>query len=563
MSHVAKVQSRPFFWLRYREIIVGFAIFLCAIALFSFSWPYSLSNWNYFLIGGVSTVGAERVLNGEIPYRDFWTMYAPGQYYLLAIIFQVFGKHLLVEVIAASIIGALSALLCYQIVLKLSDQRLLGISSAAIFVASTYNIRNRLGSYPPAILLILLAHYSVIRFYQTQKSRYLLFSGMATGLSILFKHDIGIYSSIVILLGVFVEHRLASNTNTNTNTPSLSIKFLFYISSTTFTVLPVLFTFSALAGRQMVEDLLIFPLTDFRFARPEVYPNILPIGVFARSPLELLENLTNYIKFAVPFFLLLLGFVGIGLAIGSRNHEHVALGTMFATAFLLHYGAAHVQINTHIVTMSIYGTFLGAIVYDLLLNQISSGYRRLFSVFILALVLGWFFSLLGKSVYREWQNRNMSTSMVEIEKVAGIKVPDEEAQNLTKLVNFVKSHVPPDQAIFVGLHRHDVIVIGDVMVYYLIDRPIATKFHELHPAIADTEQVQKEIISELRENEVSLIVLKHIFTNAQLDPVKQNLLVNLPHIGAKNLDSYILENFNKIRSFGPYEVWHHKGEVFQ
>ena len=46
---------------------------------------------------GLVLVGADRVLHGEMPYRDFWTLYGPGSFYLLAGLFRVFGEFALVE----------------------------------------------------------------------------------------------------------------------------------------------------------------------------------------------------------------------------------------------------------------------------------------------------------------------------------------------------------------------------------------------------------------------------------------------------------------------------------
>ena len=40
---------------------------------------------------GIIAFGAVRVMDGQIPYRDFWTQYSPGQLYVLAGLFQVFG----------------------------------------------------------------------------------------------------------------------------------------------------------------------------------------------------------------------------------------------------------------------------------------------------------------------------------------------------------------------------------------------------------------------------------------------------------------------------------------
>ena len=46
---------------------------------------------------GLVLVGADRVLRGDMPYRDFWTLYGPGSYYLLAGLFRLFGEFALVE----------------------------------------------------------------------------------------------------------------------------------------------------------------------------------------------------------------------------------------------------------------------------------------------------------------------------------------------------------------------------------------------------------------------------------------------------------------------------------
>jgi uncharacterized membrane protein len=89
------------------------------VILFVGPLAFSSVDWFFDLTGGVQTVGAERVLAGEITYRDFWTMYAHGHFYLLALLFHIFGTHLLVEVIAGSVVSATAACLCYLLVFNL------------------------------------------------------------------------------------------------------------------------------------------------------------------------------------------------------------------------------------------------------------------------------------------------------------------------------------------------------------------------------------------------------------------------------------------------------------
>ena len=44
-----------------------------------------------YMLGGVT-----RILDGQVPYRDFHHTYAPGRFYLVAALFRLFGEDLLV-----------------------------------------------------------------------------------------------------------------------------------------------------------------------------------------------------------------------------------------------------------------------------------------------------------------------------------------------------------------------------------------------------------------------------------------------------------------------------------
>ena len=54
---------------------------------------------------GKSICGVLRVLEGQVPYRDFWIMYAPGQFYAIAGLFWIFGSECLVQGITVILIN--------------------------------------------------------------------------------------------------------------------------------------------------------------------------------------------------------------------------------------------------------------------------------------------------------------------------------------------------------------------------------------------------------------------------------------------------------------------------
>jgi hypothetical protein len=526
------------------------------MGLYSLSWFYDP------LIAGVGTDGAERVLAGEIPHRDFWTMYAPGQFYLLAVLFRIFGTHLLVEVVAASVLCTAAACVCYWLVMNLGGRRTAAVTSAAIFVAATFltGYCKRIGSYPPSILFVFIAMTFMVLYYKTRKQGYLIAAGLATGAVAVFKHDVGGYTAIAIITGLMVHHFLVRET-TSLRLRSLLLKLTAYSAGTAAIALPVLIYFGILAGPDMFENLIVFPLTDFPFARPEGYPSLIPLWIYDESPLRMLAKFFHYVIFTVPFVLFLLGIIATVLAIRRRRPEYAAASATFSVGYLLHYSAAHVQINTHIITMSVYAFWLGVIFYDLVGSKFFTGKHFVIRLLVPGLLAGWLLSLSARPIYDAWKFRKTATVELRLTKISGLMTSPRKAHTLSNLVACVHQNLSQGQELFAGMHRHDVIVASDTMIYFILDRPSATRYHELHPAIADTAPIQNEIINDLQRKNVSLIILKRMFSDKVLDRVKEKFLINLPQIGATELDEFIRENFTKIEQFGSYAVWKKKERI--
>lgn len=70
---------------------------------------------SYPLDEGILLRGAERILHGQVLYRDFFGFYTPGSYYGLALLFRWFGDSILTGRIALLLEGAAMAALTYLI----------------------------------------------------------------------------------------------------------------------------------------------------------------------------------------------------------------------------------------------------------------------------------------------------------------------------------------------------------------------------------------------------------------------------------------------------------------
>ena len=68
--------SRVRLWLRWSLPAVGVALFLLPLVSSSIVYP----KWDEFIV----SFDAQRILNGQIPYRDFFNFIPPGIFYFLA-----------------------------------------------------------------------------------------------------------------------------------------------------------------------------------------------------------------------------------------------------------------------------------------------------------------------------------------------------------------------------------------------------------------------------------------------------------------------------------------------
>src|SRR5260370_20508031 len=71
---------------------------------------------------GILLQGGQRILEGQIPYRDFFSFYTPGAFYLVAAMFKVFGNAFVVARMSLAITGAACSVVTYALARRVSSR---------------------------------------------------------------------------------------------------------------------------------------------------------------------------------------------------------------------------------------------------------------------------------------------------------------------------------------------------------------------------------------------------------------------------------------------------------
>jgi hypothetical protein len=100
----------------------------------------------------------------------------------------------------------------------------------------------------------------------------------------------------------------------------------------------------------------------------------------------------------------------------------------------------------------------------------------------------------------------------------------------------------------VGAGRHDKLLQNDLVFYFVSERMSGTKWHDLHPGIQTTQEIQAEMIADLKRTGTTYVVLDSSFDD-WIEPNQSRF-----SSGVRLLDDYIRQNYSQVASFGPISI---------
>jgi hypothetical protein len=537
------------------------------------------SGWRTaFLVGGLATlvfcagiplglssmktvVGADRVLAGELPYRDFWTMYAPGSFYALAALFRFVARELWVQGLACCLALGASAALFHRIQREQGLGERPSLILSAIVVVMLWRPAPELSSYPCALPLLLGALLLVLRHLRAEAGG-LLRAGLCLGAAACFKHDVAGYVAIGLTGALWVSwmvswrggERPAGRMHPGPATFLLAVSALVVAA-------PVGAFFAMQAGGDAWEDLFRFPAGTFPLVFADPWPGWLPelglLFAWLRDPGDLrlgqsaFGGLSAWAACILPhvFF-----WGGLGMVlVRGRSWPLATLGNaiLWLALLPLFHSAAHVQQNTHVWSMGLACLSLWGMAWRV------REHAKPVRVLLLALLVVYagghalrpamsLFVALRELPGGEW---------LELPGARGIRVPAQQAAYLRPIANRVRAEVPLDEPIHVGLFRHDAIVVSNQQFYFLGERRPATRYNELHPGVGDRAEVQREMIADIERSGARLVVLWEFgWPEERLDAILAERRLAIPELGSTLLDEHLRERFELLERHGEYAV---------
>lgn len=506
---------------------------------------------NHFDEGFVST-GAVMILRGDLPVRDFYILYGPAQYHLTAALYGLFGENLLVSRAAHVVMLALLGAAVAGISSKLTQRRW----PAAWCVVATFVIATGISTpnsgYPavPGVLLLMGAALVLSRWARGHQDRDLVLASCIVGLVGLFRWDFAIFGFMALctaLVGISMATRRGRLWRT-----------LGLVTAPGAALLLVGFApFVVLGGAvQWFVEVPRFLLLEFKQWRNTEFVGPMLSGLWhavkagdaytASRSLSLL-SMAAWPLVAAPTAIVIAG-LRLWRGTGQVQRADVLALTLGVMALLLHN-----QMRVRSGFPQGYPSFVAALPLLAYLwpaaasSPVSTrSWRGRWSGAVgLALLLVLAYAWQGElrvALARQPAAEPMARGGAVRVSANNVR----RMNNYSALVAHVRATTRPGEPILSGVTDISRLHSNDAMLYFLVDRPPATRFMEMEPGLTNTAAGQRELVANLQRRRVRTLVLMENLSTEPNATSRSN--------GQHQLDAYIHAHYADSAKFGNYTV---------
>lgn len=535
-----------------RPLEIAGTVVLLGVALWY--WLRYFERGANLLDEGSQAAQALRLLEGDVIYRDFFTVVTPGSYYTVAWLFEMFGTELMVMrwTVLGLGLGILLATLAaarHMIVWPFA-----AAAALMTLVWGWFLVAPNFYSWEAAFfsLIALVCH---LRFAATSRIAWIVAAGVAAGLTILIKQNVGAYTAAASLLALWLSAPFEARFDFRQRIRSS-------LWLTGGAVVPVLFTIVVLvaegAGPYLYESWIYYPLAKYpgRFSLP--YPDFYPllpelgltsigdvVGAWRVGALpdaardEVWTRVVLYLPVvAYPFALVSLVVLAVrakrGDAASARHGHALLIVTVFGLLTLLQAwpraDVTHILFGmqaTHIVVAYLAWALWRGI-------TALPGPRVAIGVVGLPIALAPHGLLLWNGYLKTDAEYQYSTVRVQLERAEGIRASGIDAQRINLITRYLTANTTPDDPIFV--------VPWASGFYFLADRPNPTR-HDF--ILFEDPDAYPCVLSRLERNPPKYVIYGYVWD------------VDGRHFSdyAQPIDAYIRSRYTLEDSVDGYEVW--------
>lgn len=502
-------------------------VFLLALVLFLFLLVFHLPLYNYtaaFGDLGEYLNNPLRVLNGEMPYRDFWLLFPPGEVYLPALLYKIFGLNVNVILISLAVTNALIGVAGFIFGKTIFKNNMWGILTGVLLglngVMSVY------------ALFLLIAATFFVKYLEGKNLKALLSAGIFIGFAFYFRFfEVG--AACVAFGLVFIAEAIY-----NKMPLRKFLKFAgAFLTSVLLTVLIIYLPLWSVWPVMFKE--IVFETLDHGTSMnlPYFYESRVYWGFFREGTSAGLFNFGNFLRVSILYFLpFVLALFSLPLVFNKKIiHFWKILASfllLWATmVFLKAMGRSDIPHLVHSLTPLV-----------ILLLVLVRNYKNLFlKVPLILLVVAMFLPVPLKVLSVK---NTLAKDHYPVTTAHGTLLIDNqnEAESVNEIVKFVLENTETDDFIFVTSWFTPPI-------YALTARQNPTYYDSLIDIVSrPSEEEQQGICDDLLEKKTSLIV-----HNADWGfDGKEHLQFRT---SVKSLDDCIKKNFKFVEKIGNYELY--------
>ncbi len=457
---------------------------------------------------GLMLQAAERIARGQVPYRDFWWFYPPGQPYLLAGLRELAGPSLLTWRIVRVLADASVALLAFSLASRGAGPRLSLAAWGAAILAMAYPS----GPHPFPIALA-LALGALLAF-----ERRPALAGALVGAAAVWRIEFAAFAALAILVA----------------RPAGLRRFaLAGVATAAVLYLPVVIAAGIVPSWNLLVD---YPLTDFRDYQTLPFPLSYDGPLNTGSPGGFLRDSAEpLLLFYLPL-LLVAGLAGAVLALARRPLPPRLVATGVFTAGALAYLLVRTDLF-HTAPLAVMVAILAA--WALAERSVLRGVPAVLAGLALLFAI-------AEGLDRRWLVLHEDTVALDLPVADGVRVPPRQAAELEAVVR----RLPPQGPIYVATRRADLVTSGHPLLYVLAGRPNPTRYDIPAPGVVTSAPVQREIIRDLERTRTPMVV-------RWTDPVTAAPEPNAAgrSSGVRLLDEYLARRYRPAARVGSFRLF--------